>query len=63
MGGLEVLLAYLGGGMMHRADAYPTRHGISRRTALNAHGGVIASNGKENALNRLNLHAKRSYRT
>ncbi len=52
-----------GVGMMHRADAYPTRHGISRHTTLNVHGGVIASNRKENALNRLNLHAKWSYRT
>lgn len=64
MGGLGALLPYLGGGgMLHRADAYPIRHGSSRYAALNTHGGVIASNRKESALYRTILRTKRTYRT
>lgn len=64
MGGLGALLAYLGGvGMWRRAGCTPKQSKLSRYTTLYRCGGVIASNRKENALNRIILRVIRTYRT
>ena len=63
MGGLGVLLAYLGGvGMWQRAGCIPKYAKLSQYTTLYRYGGVIASNRKENALNCIILRVIRTYR-